>query len=178
VAAKGPHVFRREPRRRGGLLDNQLHLGRAKRAINGLPLMNAAKERRDVRPAPREPRFNQVGRALRAECDPFHAERIGLAAADKHPQRQINVLVPRWVGQRQEPVGLADGVQAPTDACRREEVGLILEEGAHRRGAGGQPSAVVPPCASTISASRSLPIISSGVCFLNGIRAPSVSKIT
>lgn len=33
-----------------------------------------------------------------------------------------------------------------------------------------QASATVPPCARTISASRSLPIISSGVCFLNGIR--------
>jgi transposase len=33
-------------------------------------------------------------------------------------------------------------------------------------------SAVVPPCASTISTSRSLPIISSGLCFLLGIRRP------
>ena len=175
----------------------------------GFPLINTAKEWRDVQPAPREPRADQVSRTFRAERDPPHAERIGLAATDKYPQRvilskfnvaglqrnqfgaarqqvvaeryhgpiaqtprtvgldreapvqvsarhalglfgtiglgaahppqgQVNVLVPRRIGQRQEPVRLADGVQAPPDTCRREEVGLILEEGTHRRGDRGE----------------------------------------
>ena len=93
MPAKGPHIFRRETCRRGGLLDNQLHLSRTPGAINGLSLINAAKEWRNVGPAPREPRADHVSRAHRAERDPPRAERVSLAAADRYPQR---VILPKF----------------------------------------------------------------------------------